>query len=128
MIGIINAESYFASRTMGARWNDYSTEQKEAAIEQAKRDLSRAIGRPMREDEPQYRYGDTQRDEYAVYEQALYLLLRDCNPDVTGVVQPSADPDERQTPGHTLKSGRGAYSEEALAWLGAHGRVEIVMG
>lgn len=128
MICLDNAKAYFASRTMGARWNEFSPEQHTAALEQAKRDLSRAIGRPLREDEPQYRYGDATRDEYAAYEQALYVLLRDCNPDRTGVVQPSADPDERQTPGHTLKTGNGSYSEEALAWLGAHGRVEIVMG
>lgn len=128
-ITVDNADTYFASRTIRKQWLEYSPEQRKAAIEQAKRDLSRALGRPMKEDEPQFKYGDQTRDEYAVYEQAVYTLLRDALPNGnTGVETPSLEPDEKQNTGHTLRSGRGKWSEEALAWLGASGRVEVMLG
>jgi len=129
MINVDNADAYFSARTMGAAWMEFASDQRKAAIEQAKRDLSRALNRPMTEDEAQYVYGDQTRDEYAVYEQALYTLLRDAQPrGVTGSDIPSLSPDERQNTGYTLSSGKGKWSEEALAWLGAGGRVQIVLG
>lgn len=128
MIDVNGADAYFATRTMGASWNEFSAEQRKCAIEQAKRDLARALRRPMREDEPQYRYGDAVRDEYAVYEQALFTLLRDVNPNGGGSDIPSIEPDEKKPNGYTLSTGKGKWSEEALAWLGASSRVETVMG
>lgn len=122
------ADAYFATRTMGKAWTEFSADQRKTAIEQAKRDLSRALGRAMREDEPQYRYGDQTRDEYAVYEQALYTLLRDENPNGGGSDIPALEPDEKQDRQYTLGTGKGKWSEEALAWLGASNRVETVMG
>ena len=80
MINLANANAYFEGRTVGKFRKEYSGEQKEAAITQARRDLARAIGRPMRDDEPPYEEGQKRRDEYAVYEQALYSLLRDTMP------------------------------------------------
>ena len=120
--------AYFSTRTMGRQWEEYSVDQRKSAILQAKRDLSRALGRAMDEDEPSYRFGEQKRDEYAVYEQALYTLLRDLQPNGTGTDIPSLEQDEKQSHGYTLKSGLGKWSEEALAWLGVTGRVEIVMG
>lgn len=128
MIGVDDADAYFASRTLGASWTEFSAAQRRTAIENAKRDLSRALGRPMREDEPPYAYGDRTRDAFAVYEQALYALLRDANPTGGGSDIPPLEPDERRGGGYTLAGGRGKWSEEALAWLGASGRVETVMG
>ena len=128
MIDLSGATAYFKIHTRFKVWNEYSSEQRERAIEQAKRDLSRALGRPMREDEPPYAFGDRTRDEYAVYEQAVYTLLRDVNPSGTGVDIPSLEPDEKQDRQYTLGTGRGKWSEEALAWLGASNRVETVMG
>lgn len=127
-INVDNADAYFSSRTMGKTWAEYSPEQRKAAIENAKRDLARALGRPMREDEPQYRYGDQTRDEYAVYEQALYTLLRDALPDGGGSDIPSLEPDEKKDRRQTLSTGKAKWSEEALAWLGASGRVETIIG
>lgn len=124
-----NADAYFKTRTMGKAWEEFSADQRKAAIEQAKRDLSRALGRPMREDEPQYQYGDEVRDEYAVYEQALFTLLRDAQPNgPSGADIPPLEPDEKQDRQYTLGSGRSKWSEEALAWLGVSNRVQIVMG
>ena len=128
MIDVGNASVYFASHPMGSNWAEYSTEQRTGAIEYAKRELSRALGRPMKEDEPQYRYGDQTRDEYAAYEQALYVLLRDCSPNSAGVVMPSAEPDEAQPTAHTMASGKDHFAAEALRWLGGNVRVETVLG
>lgn len=128
MICIDNANAYFKSHPMGAAWKEYQTGQKESAIEYSKRELSRALGRAMKEDEPQYRYGDRTRDEYAVYEQALYVLLRDCQPNSTGVVMPSSEPDEAQPTAHTMANGKDHFAAEALRWLGGSVRVETVLG
>ena len=113
---------------MGATWKEYNTEQKNGAIEYAKRELSRALGRALKDDEPQYKYGDQTRDEYAVYEQALYVLLRDCQPNSTGVVMPSSEPDEAQPTAHTMANGKDHFAAEALRWLGGSVRVETVLG
>lgn len=128
MICVDNADAYFASHPMGANWREYSAEQRTNAVEYAKRELSRALGRPMKEDEPQYQYGDRTRDEFAVYEQALYVLLRDCSPSASGVVMPSAEPDEAQPTAHTMAKGKDHFAAEALRWLGGSGRVETVLG
>ena len=128
MICIDNANAYFKSHPMGATWEEYNTEQKNGAIEYAKRELSRALGRALKDDEPQYKYGDQTRDEYAVYEQALYVLLRDCQPNSTGVVMPSSEPDEAQPTAHTMANGKDHFAAEALRWLGGSVRVETVLG
>lgn len=129
MIDINGAKTYFSTRTMGNAWEEYSTEQRRTAIEQAKRDLSRALGRPMREDEPQYAYGDRTRDEYAVYEQALFSLLRDALPTGSGGGDvPAPVSEDAQVNAYSLAKGKGKWSEEALAWLGSTGRVQTVLG
>jgi len=128
MICIDNAGAYFKSHPMGAVWAEYSAAQRSSAVEYAKRELSRALGRPMKENEPPYSYGDRTRDEYAVYEQALYVLLRDCQPQSAGVVMPSAEPDEAQPAAHTLANGKDHFAAEALRWLGGGVRVEISLG
>lgn len=117
MICIQNANAYFKGRTIGAKWAEYSAEQKTAAIDQARRDLSRALRRPMRDDESPYREGDTKRDEFAVYEQAVYSLLRDAQPNGGGSSVPSLDPDEPKPRSNTLAVGGGKWSIEALSWL-----------
>lgn len=117
MISVQNANAYFEGRTVGKFWDEYSGEQKEAAITQARRDLARAIGRPMNDDEPPYVEGDRRRDEYAVYEQALYTLLRDTNPEGGGSAVPSLNGDEVRQKNATLAVGGGKWSIEALSWL-----------
>lgn len=117
MISVGNANAYFEGRTVGKFWDEYSGEQKEAAITQARRDLARAIGRPMNDDEPPYVEGDRRRDEYAVYEQALYTLLRDTNPEGGGSAVPSLNGDEVRQKNATLAVGGGKWSIEALSWL-----------
>ena len=127
-INVDGADAYFSTRTSGDDWLSYSASQRKGAIEQAKRDFSRALGRPMREDEAQYRYGDRTRDEYAVYEQALYTLVRDAPQKGAISRTPSLNPDEAKEPRQVHSTGYGKWSSEALAWLGASVRTEIVKG
>ena len=117
MICLQNANAYLKSRTLWEAWNEYSGEQKEAALTQARRDLSRALGRPMNDDEPPYQEGDTKRDEYAVYEQAAYTLLMNALPKGGVSMTPSLSPDETKPKGHTLTDGYGKWTKEALSWL-----------
>ena len=126
-ITLERASQYFKTRTAGAAWDEYSAEQKELAIAQARRDLSRALGRPMDDDEPEYREGDRTRDEYAVYEQALYVMLRDMNPALGGGVIPSLNQDEAQGKLKTLGTGLGAWSAEAMRWLSDRVTTECVI-
>ena len=128
MIDVNGADAYFSTRTMGASWLEFSAAQRKCAIEQAKRDISRALRRKMNEHEAQYHYGDAVRDEYAVYEQAIFTLLRDVNPNGGGSDIPSIEGDEKRPHAYSLQSGRGKWSEEALAWLGVSSHVATVMG
>ncbi len=112
------ASNYFKGTTFSDRWAEYSKEQKEAAIEMAKREFGRALGRPLKEDEPPYQIGDRVREEFAAYEQALFTLLRDAQPKGSGTLVPSLDQDEQKSPSHTLGGSKDHFSTRALAWLG----------
>ena len=107
MICLQNANAYLKSRTLWDAWDEYSSDQKEMAITQARRDLSRALGRPMADDEPPYQEGDRRRDEYAVYEQAAYTLLMNAQPKGSGSMTPSLSPDETKPKSKTLSEGYG---------------------
>ena len=126
-INVQGASEYFRNTTFSAKWAEYSTEQRAAAVAQAKRELSKALGRAMREDEPPYADGDTKRDEYAVYEQALYSLVRDAEPMGGGAAIPSLDADDRKPVGFTLRDGCGNWSKRALSWLADKLTVTVVM-
>lgn len=116
MITIENANAYFLAHTYSRQWQEYSHEQRSAAILQARRDLSRALGRPMRENEPPYAEGQRKRDEFAVYEQAIYTLLRTAQPEgLRSVVQPL---DSAESVEKLKASPAGKFSMEALSWLG----------
>lgn len=119
MIDTKGAAQYFASTTFSEKWAEYTTAQKEAAIEMAKREFARALGRPLKEDEPAYQYGDTTREEYAAYEQALFTLMRDTQPKGKGYSVPSLDQKDQRAPAHTLATSKGQWSPRALSWLGS---------
>ena len=128
-ITIERAREYFKTRTTGPVWEEYATDQKEAALSQARRDLARLLGRPVKDDEPEYREGERIREEYAVYEQALYSLLRD-NVAPRGMgnsAVPSLNQDEAESKVHTLRTGAGKYGAEALGWLARRVLSEVVI-
>ena len=121
MIDARGATEYFKTTTFAAKWAEYSDDQKKAAVEMAKREFARALGRALREDEPPYQLGDRTREEYAAYEQALYTLLRDAEPSGGGTAVPSLDQDDRNAPAVTLGGSKGQWSPRALSWLGQIG-------
>ncbi len=123
MIDQSRATEYFKSTTFSAQWSQYSPSQQTAAIEMAKREFSRALGRALKEDEPEYAQGDRTREEYAAYEQALYTLLRDVEPTGSGSAVPSLDQDDQRAPASSLAGSGGQWSPRALAWLGQIGVV-----
>lgn len=131
MIDLENATNYFKTRTVWGDWSEYSAEQQTAAIEQAKRDLSRALGRPMKEDEPPYKAGDRTRDEFACYEQAFYTLQKETLPrKKNGAIVPPVNPTDESYPDWKEKNcgaGYGKFSRDALVWLSSKIITEIQM-
>lgn len=126
-ITVQGASAYFRTTSFSEKWEEYSTDQQHAAIAQARRELAKALGRPMRDDEPPYAEGDAKRDEYAVYEQALYSLVRDAEPAGGGAAIPSLDADDRRSVGFTLRDGFGNWSKRALSWLADRLTSTVVM-
>ena len=113
-----NASEYFKSTTFSDWWAEYSSEQKAAALEMAKRELGRALGRPLKEDEPPYHAGDRTREEFAAYEQALYTLMRDAQPKGGGALVSALNQDDQKQPARTLGGSNDHFSPRALAWFG----------
>lgn len=124
-ITLERAREYFRTRTAGAVWEEYSSSQKEAALAQARRDLARLIGRPIRDDEPEYREGDRIREEYAVYEQALHSLIPVGPRGGGDGAIPSLNQEVSTSRASMTHSGK--YSEEALAWLAQRVVSEVVI-
>ena len=118
MITAERGDEYFKTTTFWAKWDEYSFAQKSAAVEMAKREFARALGRPLNEDEEPFAMGDQTREEYAAYEQALYTLLRDVQPNGAGSAVPSLDQEDQRAPAHTLAGSSGQWSPRALSWLG----------
>jgi len=118
MISLEGATAYFLTTTFSQKWSEFSSSQKTAAIEMAKREFARAIGRPLKDDGGTYRDGDRVCEAFAAYEQALYTLLRDTQPTGNGSAVPALDQDDQRSPAHTFSGSKGQWSPRALAWLG----------
>lgn len=123
-IDITGAGTYFAGHSKAPLWSQYSHTQKAGAIEQAKRELSRELGRKIKEDEPPYTFGDPRRDEYAVYEQAIHLLGQAGKASTGSGAVPTlkggSEIPERQS--------RAKFSEDCLRWLGIRIGVAMIRG
>lgn len=76
MIDITNANEYFAAgkHSQSAAWSAFTQPQREAALLHARRLIARELGRALVDTEAAYVEGDVARDEYAVYEQSLFML------------------------------------------------------
>lgn len=127
MISFDNAQTYFSatSHHKAAIWSAFGTSHRRGAVAAARRMLSRALGRAMNDSEAAYAEGDRTRDEYAVYEQALWMLEHGQVADATGndpvpVLTGSVD---------VAAKGQGdtcsVFSPEALRWLGWTGAAVI---
>jgi len=129
MINYKNAQIYFASGShhKAAVWSGFNQKTREGAIAAARRVLARGLGRALNDDEPEYKEGDRIREEYAVYEQALWMMENgqvanatgsDQVPVLTGKVD-AADPSTRNP--------YAAFAPEALRWFAGAG-ASIIRG
>lgn len=126
MISFDNAQVYFrgGNHHKSSVWAGFGQTHRLGAVATAKRVLSRALGRAMQEDEPPYKAGDRRRDEYAVYEQALWMLEHGQIANAMG-----ADPVPILTGQADVAGGADGpvalWAPEALRWLGWTGAAVI---
>lgn len=123
MISFDNAQIYFGASNhhKSAVWSGFGTSHRRGALAAARRVLSRGLGRAMADDEEAYTEGDRTRDEYAVYEQALWMLENGQVADATGndpVPVLTGRPDAVDV---ARRPGADLYAPEALRWLGMTG-------
>jgi len=126
-----NADIYFSTHYNSAVWNAFPHESRTNAISSARREFSRALGRAMNDDESAYVEGDMVREEYAVYEQALYFLrtgrIADGNSAAPyPVAMPESGSDNANKRSDATPHPR--YSEDALRWLGQYNGVSLSRG
>ena len=125
-IDVSGAGAYFKYHAKRTLWPQYSPEEQAGAIEQAKRDLSRELGRPMDEDEPPFQPGEQRRDEYAVYEQALHTLEQVGVGNGRGSYVPVLKGGgEEQS---AASKPQGKFCQEALTWFGMRPGVVAIRG
>jgi hypothetical protein len=119
MIDATNATTYFSAGCHPGShiWATFSSKQQEGAIAQARRILSRAMGRAIDDNEAAYAEGDTTRDEFAVYEQALHILVNTVFPNAEGSGPQflGVDPGEQS---EVRRADPNAIAPEAQRWLG----------
>ena len=133
---VTNAEVYFAptNHIATSSWARYDPEQKAAAIAQAKRVLNRAYTNRTSTST----VVDIERDlariivwglnpEYAIYEQALFMLQNQpmFNADETMAIAEAADPESSTK---ARKPNEAVIAPEALRWLTTSEEVELSRG
>lgn len=127
MINVAGAITYFGAinHTRSAVWSGFSSGNKQAAaVAEARRQLAREFGRALDDNEPAYVEGDTYREEYAVYELALYLLTsgqianaeNDPQPVLTGMAEVATGMEANHMPN---------IPDACLKWLNFSGRTII---
>lgn len=122
-----SAEAYFAptNHIRSAHWAIFESEQKAAAIAQAKRILNRACR--SKDIETDFETDEDSNPEYAIYEQALYMLqnLPMANADETFAV---ADAVDSESATKTRRPDQGIIAPEARRWLTAGDDVAVSRG
>lgn len=119
MIDYNGAQEYFGQHVRGSVWAAFSEEVRRAAVVHARRVLSRALSRDLRDDLEPYVEGDRYRDDFAVYEQAIYMLETGRVASGTaGMPYPVAvKPSGRSRPAKGERE-KPLIAPEALRWLG----------
>ena len=129
MSSLSNAEIYFAptNHIRSSSWSKFNTENKQAAIAQAKRDLNRTCRVSDIETDLEHDDDDFTNPEYAIYEQALWMLqnLPMANADESFAVVHAADP---ETDSNARKAQRVIIAPEALRWLVRGGNMTLSRG
>lgn len=120
-----NADAYFApgNHVEAEVWLKFAAAHRAGAIASARRAFERELRRAMREDET----GTTHRDDFAVFEQALWMLLGSPWADASGGdALGSLTGDAPGQAASTRADGRRErWSPEALRWLGGDGAVTV---
>ena len=114
-----NADEYFAIETHidAGAWTAFAATQRSAAVETARRQLERALRRPL---------GSGKYDDKACYEQALWLLKTHTVADGSGAMPyPVANDAEMAEGAAPLPLNRKQFADEALRWLGWTGSTTI---
>ena len=128
MITYETSLQYFKSggHLKAATWAQAGEEACASAICAARRTLARALGRAMNDAEDAYAEGDNTRDEYAVYEQALWMIENGvvANGQGSAALAQMAGAQDAQARVAT-GSQAALYAPEALRWLGWTGAATV---
>lgn len=129
MIDFEGAQVYFgeSNHHKSAVWSAFEQTRRTAAITSSRRVLSRAVRRELDDDEDVYAEGDSRRDAYAVYEQALWMLEHGQIADASGSAPVPVLTGDTDKAGVDDDGIAGLYAPEALRWLGWSG-VSAVRG
>lgn len=127
MINLAGAQTYFgaANHHKAAVWSGFGQQHRTGAIAAARRTLSRALGRALDDDEDAYAEGDRTRDEYAVYEQALWMLENGQIADAAGNDPVPVLTGKSDSADNSSNRSTGGFAPEALRWLGWGGATAI---
>ncbi len=125
VIDYASSLSYFEGHLKSETWSQAAEPGGTAAIAQARKILSRGLGRAMNDSEAAYSEGDTTRDEFAVYEQALFLIENGAIANGSGSGAQPILTGSIDDPGLPRTGERGLYAPEALRWLGFRGTTTI---
>lgn len=115
-IDINDATGYFSQHLRAAVWNGFGEQQRIAAIAHSKRMLNRALNSDI-DDETIDTDDFVYRPDYAVYEQALWMLENGviANGEQSAPVFVASDPEK---PDNARDTQKAILSPEALRWLG----------
>ena len=108
---------FAAGHIRGNIWAGFTEPRQKAAITGARRILSRMLGRALSDTEVAYIEGDKTRDEYAAYEQALWMLENGpiANAEGSAAALLATQPKDKNK---VRKAKRALIAPEALNWLG----------
>lgn len=122
-----NAEQYFApdNHIKAAYWAKFDAPMKQAAIAQAKRELSRKA--QVADIETDLELAAQANVEYAIYEQAIWMLLNMpmTNADESFAVPTATDP---ETESNARKPQVAEIAPEAFRWLVPTGNITLSRG
>ena len=129
MINHDGAQNYFASANhhKAAVWSKFNVKTRQGAIASARRVMARGLGRSLDDDEPPYKEGDRIREEYAVYEQALWMMENGQVADATGNDPVPVLTGRADVADAISRTPYTAFAPEALRWLGGSG-ASVVRG
>lgn len=127
MSSLTNAETYFAptNHIRSAAWARFEPEIKQAAISQAKRTLNRIA--QVIDIETDLDTDDYINPEYAIYEQALWMLQNEPMGNVDGTF-PVVDAADPETESNSRKAQDTVIAPEALRWLVRGGNISLSRG